>query len=344
MIKNLQALRAIAALLVVCVHLDILLGSLGLKTFGAGGVDLFFVISGFVMVHTTKNSPPGAMEFMTNRIARIVPIYWLMTFGVFALALAAPSLLQSTRADPVELVKSLLFIPFEKPNGRTEPTLFVGWTLNYEMFFYGLFALGLAFRRYLLGIYAVAWFLVALVGVGVLDKSLGAVPAFYTSPKMLEFVFGMAIGLYIDRAPKSAPQAMQHLMLAAVGFCLPTIVIAPLLWPDVPSVITCGLPATVVVSGAILLERWGVKLENPSVMALGDASYVIYLSHPFVTQIGQAVGRKLETTGLASITLIVLTYAAVMLVGLVLHRWIEKPLSKTSRRLLATRPMKPQPA
>jgi exopolysaccharide production protein ExoZ len=115
---------------------------LGFDTFGGGGVDIFFVISGFIMVYTTQSHHVGPFSFFVNRVVRIVPIYWLLTLAVFTLAVIAPHLLGATRAAPSELLKSLLFIPFAKSNGAVQPILFLGWTLNYEMFFYMLFALG----------------------------------------------------------------------------------------------------------------------------------------------------------------------------------------------------------
>src|SRR6185437_14170487 len=134
-LDNIQALRAIAALLVVFVHLAVPVAALGVAPFGAGGVDLFFVISGFIMVYTTVGRPISGAEFLGRRIVRIVPLYWLLTLAVFGIALIAPTLLQFTTASWGQLLKSLFFIPFAKANGDVQPVLFLGWTLNYEMFF-----------------------------------------------------------------------------------------------------------------------------------------------------------------------------------------------------------------
>ena len=133
-----------AALLVVFVHLDELLPRLGLPLFGGAGVDIFFVISGFIMVHTTMDRDDVTpWSFMAGRISRIVPAYWVATFAVFGIALVAPSLLRTPHLPVGELLQSLAFIPFVKDSGLTQPLLFVGWTLNYERFFYLVFAMGL---------------------------------------------------------------------------------------------------------------------------------------------------------------------------------------------------------
>ena len=151
MLFNIQALRAVAALLVVFVHIDRLAELAGFRSgttaFGNTGVDLFFVISGFIMVVTVTERPQSPSQFFRHRVARIVPLYWLVTLAVFTLALVAPVLLQSTKANPAELLKSLAFIPYPRSDGQMHPLVFVGWTLNYEMMFYALFAVGMLFAR-----------------------------------------------------------------------------------------------------------------------------------------------------------------------------------------------------
>jgi exopolysaccharide production protein ExoZ len=343
MINNIQGLRALAALMVVFVHLGVLLATLGLPLFGASGVDLFFVISGFVMVHTTKPRPPPAWDFARNRVARIVPIYWLMTLSVFVVALLAPQLLGATRADGAQLLKSLLFIPFKKVNGLVEPVLFVGWTLNYEMFFYALFSIGLLFQRYLLGLGAVVAVLIGLCVAGAVFQPTGVLAAFYTNPIILEFGFGMLVALAVERAPATVPLPARMCALVAL-LAAPLVFFGPLAWPDAPRVLACGVPSAVVVAAAVLLERWGLRLTSPAVLAVGDASYILYLSHPYVTQSVQKLALHLNPTGALSVALIVVSFALVIAVAIVLHLTVEKPLSRAARRLLFAKRLPPQPA
>jgi exopolysaccharide production protein ExoZ len=343
-IKNIQALRAVAALMVVFVHLSDFLRTLKVPSFGAGGVDLFFVISGFVMVHTTRVRTPTWSQFVRNRIARIVPIYWLLTLVVFAIAVFAHSWVKATSGDEVQLAKSLLFIPFRKSDGLVQPVLFVGWTLNYEMFFYALFAFGLAWRNYLLGLAWVFGILSVLVLVGLIWNPNAVIPAFYTNSRMLEFALGMAIGILTDRAPKSVHAPVKWIFLLT-ALCLPGIVIAPLIWPGAALTVTAGIPSAILVAGAVLLERWGWSIKSVVVMMVGDASYVLYLSHPYVTvPIQKFAKHLLHPTRLSSLVLIGLSLAAVTTVALVLHKIVERPLSKAARTLLSTTPLKSQPA
>src|SRR6185503_14106408 len=131
--------------------------------------------------------------FLRNRLTRIAPLYWTITFAVFGVALAAPSLMQSTTADPLHLLKSLAFIPSARGDGQLHPTVFVGWTLNYEMMFYLLFALGMMLPRRWLGLAMTGGLLVAAVVAGLVIRPQNQVVQFYVQPVILEFGAGMAL-------------------------------------------------------------------------------------------------------------------------------------------------------
>ena len=152
----LQALRAIAALLVVADHalLEVshnepqnLITHIA-WTLGNAGVYIFFVISGFIMVNICWESfgpKAAAANFVRRRVIRIVPLYWLAT--VAALAYHKVSSTHGADAGWSELIYSLAFIPYSNDEGSWNPILPQGWTLNYEMMFYAIFALGLSLPR-----------------------------------------------------------------------------------------------------------------------------------------------------------------------------------------------------
>lgn len=342
-IVNLQALRALAAFMVIFVHLEQLLAVLGLPIFGWGGVDIFFVISGFIMVHTTRQARPSGWAFFKNRIARIAPLYWLLTGVVFAIALVAPSLLQATRADWSELVRSLLFIPFAKSDGQVKPVLFLGWTLNYEMFFYAVFAFGLMARNYLWGCLGVMAVLTALVLVRLVtpiasggDSVWSVLAYFYTSPLLLEFVMGMGLALLVDWIParSPAPALTRPAIIVVCAVCIGLVIAAPFILGDVSSVISCGLPAMVLVALAVAADRWGWRITNPIILLIGDASYALYLSHPFVTQAAQKAGRMVDANAPVAVALIVAALIGACVFAVLLHKFVERPLSHWARRLL----------
>ena len=162
-IESLQGLRAYAALAVILVHAKFLLP--GGVSVGALGVHVFFVISGFIMAHICVTNPS---QFLRRRIARIVPPYWAITLIVFLFAWMAPAYVHTTTADPVNLLKSLFFVPYMKESGVIQPVLYVGWSLNWEMMFYVLVSVALCVtRRYasLLGacLVAILWLLSTLL-------------------------------------------------------------------------------------------------------------------------------------------------------------------------------------
>ena len=157
-IVSIQYLRAVAALLVVFYHTIYQIKEYqglfesGIWRFGASGVDIFFVISGFIMWVTAAARPTRPLAFMRNRIVRIVPMYWIVTLGLFTLSSILPNAIMIVDTTPGHLARSLLFIPHPDPAQpeRLWPLLLTGWTLNYEMFFYSIFACALLLPRRLM--------------------------------------------------------------------------------------------------------------------------------------------------------------------------------------------------
>jgi peptidoglycan/LPS O-acetylase OafA/YrhL len=138
---NVQGLRAYGALAVAFYHTGFTLGH-G-RSIGSFGVGIFFVISGFIMAMICHTNPE---HFLARRVARIVPLYWLLTLVIFFIASVAPRMLGAATANPVFLVKSLLFIPYFHHDAFF-PILFLGWSLNYEIHFYVLIAAALLISR-----------------------------------------------------------------------------------------------------------------------------------------------------------------------------------------------------
>jgi peptidoglycan/LPS O-acetylase OafA/YrhL len=141
---NLHLLRAVAALSVVYFHTTSEAGLNLPVNVGAHGVDIFFVISGFIVTYVSVRSPD---RFFARRVIRVVPFYWTATVALFSLAAFAPHLLRSTQPDLEQLVCSLFFVPRETSYAGVVPTLVLGWSLNYEMYFYLMFAVALVVAR-----------------------------------------------------------------------------------------------------------------------------------------------------------------------------------------------------
>jgi len=329
LLNNVQGLRAIAAMMVVFAHQPAFLKVIGIPPTGIGGVDLFFVISGFIMVYTSADR--HASDFARDRIARIVPIYWLLTGAVFAVAILAPALVKGTSASLADLGMSVLFIPFEKPSGAMQPVLFVGWTLNYEMFFYALFTLGLCFRNRSVGLLFTACALFTLVVIGQILQ-LGSIAAFYADPIILEFTFGMGIGVAARELPKNLAHWVTVPLIISAGAMIIFLFWLPLALPSAPRVISMGLPAAGLVAASVVLEQYGSRVRWRPAIYIGGASYSIYLIHPFVTETAQRLFRPVGPP-LAALC-IVATMVTVAVCGGACWRHLEQPLTRWAKRLV----------
>lgn len=350
MLLNLQLLRAAAAYLVVLVHLCELFPKTWftdlLREKGYSGVDLFFVISGFIMVYTTHQKPITADQFLLNRLKRIAPLYYATTLLVFSIALVVPSVLNSTSPDAWALLKSLVFVPFEKSPGRIYPTYYLGWTLNYEMFFYLVFAISLRIcydaRVY---VCSAAICLLVLLGFYTAGASENPVLYFYTQPIMLDFVLGMLTAAFRDQIVKTVSrQKLVPWLTLALGIA--GLFGASYVIPNSPSVIApptntfliFGVPASLIVMAAVSLED--VKTNNAwrPLIQIGDASYSIYLSHFFViaAMIRFADHIHLQAGLRAALGIIALFLIAI--VGICSFRFFERPVgSGLSKWLTAAR-------
>jgi exopolysaccharide production protein ExoZ len=325
-------LRAVAALMVVAHHATIMLGVrngliVGNWLVGASGVDIFFIISGFVM---TISSEPllrvrhPARIFLARRLERIAPLYWLMTTLKIALVLAAPAMAINELGGWRHVVDSYLFVPglFEHPAG--DPVVVVGWTLNFEMAFYALFALALAARVSLLKVVTPVLIVVALLAP-VLSVHRVPVLAFYCNPIVLEFLFGMLLA----RAVRlwGTPPVWISLVLVLAGFVVlvntPMAIVSLWRWS------IWGLPAVAIVTGTLGLERKFGRAAPRWLLAMGDASYSIYLAHTFVLPlIGAGLMRfGQQWPGVIPVS-IALSVGLSMVAGWILYRLVELPIMR----------------
>ncbi len=265
LIANIQALRAFAALVVVALHIAGTSSSHGFESvfythvegWGELGVDIFFVISGFIMVYTQTKTPRTPIAFMKSRIRRIVPIYWLLTLLFVACVLAIPEFLRNDSFEGTKYITSFFFLTTVLTENR--PTLFVGWTLELEMLFYTFFAISLFAHRQTTQLLLTAGSLLLLVVL--VD----------TNTIVFEFIFGMAIGYAFFRI-KSISRAWLWVSAAALFLLSPMVVDYGL-----GRYIEWGIPASIIVLGVCFMRH----IQNKYVLHLGNASYSIYLIQVF---------------------------------------------------------------
>ncbi len=291
---------------------------------GASGVDLFFVISGFIMIYSTSESfgDSGAtMSFVRRRFVRVVPTYWIYTSVVVLLLVFAPGLFKSTVFDWRFTISSYLFLLFENSDGNIGTVLQTGWTLCYEFYFYLLFALLLNFaRKYFLPICGGLFSIGYLLGITVEMPPWASV---VTNPILFEFYLGAIIalvfirGLYLPR-----PLAICTIVL---GLC--TILFFNTVSPGGWSrVVFWGLPGGAILLGALSLERLGLKTP-PFLVALGGSSYSLYLVHPLLLPLMGKLWFKFSLAlWLPPGVLLVTACAGAVTTGHIMYLVLEKPL------------------
>jgi peptidoglycan/LPS O-acetylase OafA/YrhL len=322
MMGSIQALRAIAAISVCICHAEYFQIVHSGKSYTANaleplasGVDLFFVISGFVIVHSSDNlfGQPGARsEFLIRRIARIVPPYWAATLILIPATLTPP--------DFTSVLQSLLFIPYVNTSGSMNPVHGVGWTLNFEMLFYVVFAICIAWPRRIAVPVVTGAFVAAVALRYYFDPSIVPVQ-FWSDPIILEFVFGMWIAILYGRIeiPSSARMliiavALLVIWMSRIGSGMPTGY-RFLLW---------GIPAAAIVAATVWTPQ---RLISPLLETLGDASYLIYLLHPLVYgAVLKTFGADTQSIGAA----LILSVA----ISVLISQTIEKPVTRWTRRRL----------
>ncbi len=326
-IHSIQMLRAVAAASVVYFHIS------NPVKFGSFGVDVFFVLSGFVIAMVIGTTRPSAATFMRDRLTRIIPLYWILSCLVFAAAFVAPYLFNSTTADLGNLVKSLLFVPYYKENGLLYPILFVGWSLNYEIAFYLAMALSLVLARahpFLVG----GTIVLVLFGAARAIGPVTAMTEFLSNERVVEFAMGLAVW-HVTRKRFTVPGPLAAAGCAASYGLMAFFEAARV---DAPWLILYGLPSVVLLICTVQLDRYVRNGRVVRVLThLGNASYATYLSHPYVVELARKVAPRLsDTFTINTVAGTVITLAAALSVGSILYVVLDKPAVRLARRLVGS--------
>lgn len=357
-LASLQALRFIAAGMVVYVHalatyadkIGTLENTLAPAGLGEFGVKLFFCISGYIIYLSSgqlRTGAASALNFMQRRLTRIVPLYWTATL-LYALKLA----LQDQAPEWVDILRSLFFIPYTDANGLMRPVLGVGWSLNYEMMFYLLFAGTLLVRPgrriMLLGaalalLLSVHYLLPPSADAGSLHIGIYLLGDYY----LLYFLAGLLIARLQNKQqlhaklPRLGARTVITILLALlISYCLLTLL--KTLHPALEE----GLIAAICITCLSLctLENPGTPEQGSRSIDMlklgGDASYCTYLTHGFimgpVARLFDLLGQKPDPV-LFSLAMVLACSAA----GILLYCAVEKPVLRKLAAMLRPR-MQPQ--
>jgi exopolysaccharide production protein ExoZ len=313
-----QYLRALATIMVVFYNArnswELSVDPLSPFNMAQAGIDLFFVISGFIMVHVMGDAKPD--EFVIRRIIRVVPLYWMAT----ALAILKDAAAGSTYR-PAEVLMSLLFLPF--PHGGESmgffPIVASGWTLNYEMAFYLVFAMALGLRgigAWLIPMSMLA-FGAAAIGVALAGETI---KAFYFDPIVLEFVAGAMLALLY----RYAGSRWTAVFVAALPVGVALFFLLPGEWPRL---LRWGMPMTLILLGTVYLERHVGQLRLRPLLLLGNASYAICLSHAlFIGALAHVAATAFGHNLPGFFVFMAAAVGASIVVGCMVHLYVETPV------------------
>ena len=316
-ILSLQYLRALAAIGVLLYH------RLEIFWIGSYGVDLFFVISGFVMIATTDAKDKTTSAFLLDRVIRIVPMYWLAILaGGLLVLVGIPVHQYEVSVGP--LISSMLFIPYQNAAGEIWPVILQGWTLNYEMYFYAVFSLILLAPQSL-RVWALAACFIALVALGGVVPPQGAIFETYTNPLLLEFLAGAVLGRVYGLTLRNVSllRALVLSALLAAGLFACSYFQGRLAWT--------GL-AVLLVAAALTSERLGWVPNISWLKFLGAASFSIYIFQQLFFNLSGKLFADL--TQLSGINFRYLWFWRPMDVaiaaggGALIYMFIEKPIGR----------------
>ncbi|MEM7730292.1 MAG: acyltransferase [Pseudomonadota bacterium] len=338
-LDHVQALRGLAAGLVMLSHLaqiearsvadPILPAS---AEWGYMGVDLFFVISGFIMVHVTRGWTAGGLrrvpEFLFARAARIYPLYWIVSAVVLAVWLVRPDLVFSSSPNEPQWLNSLLLVPAE-----AYPLLEVGWTLVYEVMFYVAFAVLLIMPARWRPWGLAAWASIVALGYGLGAQADSALAFHAFSPLVLEFIAGAFTALLYRKLDGSRTIALVLVLAGLAGLSVWFGIGAPF-EDQGPRVWRLTLPACALLLGAAWLDRHGVKAPRAAVR-LGDWSYSLYLTHLLVLSAVGQVWRAAGWSGMPSVLFLAVAGASAVGAAALTYRLVEAPLIGQARHARA---------
>jgi exopolysaccharide production protein ExoZ len=345
-LELLQIGRGLAAILVVMLHItghaDYYLHFTlfaNIFTVGWTGVDFFFVLSGFIIYHIHKDDlgrPKKLSLYVKKRLIRIYPIYWVIASVALVLALMnkdhiSNEALSGSMTDIPYLVKSYLLIH----DTNRPPFLGVAWSLCYEMFFYFVFGIAILFGKRTLAVFSLV-FLIAIFGIRFVPAAFA--PWLYLLPSNfnIEFVFGMAAAwlssmAFWDRTRRSTAVICLTLgiLLFLTAYVLAYFDRLDLTKTSLNSRLAFGLGAFLVVLAASRLRLKNKNRFSDFLMLLGDASYVLYLSHPVVLAVFFKIysKTKLHNNLFSGVVLCIVSFAIAIGAAILIHLKIERKIN-----------------
>jgi exopolysaccharide production protein ExoZ len=347
-IVNIQVLRFLAAAMVLFSHVQHEILNRPFfenasfqpiePVFWAGGVDIFFIISGFIMFYLHSEDfgkPHASSKFLVKRLVRIVPLYWFFTLLMIVASLVFRDQVAHAEMSVLHIAASFLFIPVQNSYGWYYPVLMLGWTLNFEMLFYVIFCASLAFPRPT-GVTTIIVLLLILSAIPFLVTISSTPLAFWCNPIVLEFLLGMWLAQSKLRGGRLRPWTAILIVIVGLAamIALKALDIPGHYWNWRP--LWMGLPAFLICAGAILVDdTGGAGIVRRAAILGGDSSYALYLSHPFAIGLTALVFVRLGLADPWSYVLFA-SISAIAIAGAT-HLVIERLIVERLRKIVIAR-------
>ncbi|MDS7925374.1 acyltransferase family protein [Acinetobacter sp. ABJ_C1_1] len=325
MIKSIQYLRGLAALAVVLHHasgailVHYAVEQKDYYSWGAGGVDLFFIISGFIMMYITFGKKVEVGDFLYKRVVRIYPIFYVYATIALLIFLISPESINRSASAPTKILPSYLLIPYTEFVNLVQ----VAWTLVYEVHFYLLFAISLLLiNKYR---YIFTGFVLSAFSISSLIQYKTFYLGYLSNPIILEFLFGMILYFLIyRREARDMWFLIGFASIALITLSINNSIPERLFIYGLPSFILMGLLLTLDNKG--FFDKKETKLSN-LFLRIGDSSYSLYLSHSFVLGVGVIVLNKINLINNNTVQLmIILLSIGALIWGWISYSFIEKPM------------------
>jgi peptidoglycan/LPS O-acetylase OafA/YrhL len=323
--KEIDGLRAIAVIVVMLFHT-------GFQFISGGflGVDIFFVISGFIMMYIHGNDFQRkniSINFLKKRIIRVIPLYWFLTAAAAVLLFIVPSIFGGGKIFQIKhVLSSFLFIPYNNSIGLPIPIIGPGWSLNYEMYFYLIFSMLLLFpKKYFLKSIT-GFFLISILCS--LFSVENEIIKMITNPMLLEFLFGIYIAKLYDL--KRLPNFILLIGMATILFFTNIIIHFNIDY----RIFFYGINASFIVMGLLAYEQnIGFKKPNKILLFLAKISYSLYLSHVFSYKLVLKIIPSKITISHPDLV-IVFTICCSILIAYLINIAMEKPITRMAKKIL----------
>lgn len=325
----LQYLRGLAALAVVYYHLslkynDLVIVTSELPVFGSEGVNVFFVLSGFIISYMNELRAKNPMRFLWDRIVRVVPLYWFYTIIIVLAMSFFPNIVKSGTFDLNHIVASFFFVPYIHPLFEYEywPALIPGWTLNYEMYFYFIFFCSLFFRKNVQLVFVI----ITIVSIIILQKMFPLIYPFdfLGNTIVLAFLFGILIAqIVINFSAKFTLKLNIFLLIALIFGC----------FLNLNGSLYLNVISALLVFVLITFNLTSKPIHCRTLKILGDSSYSLYLSHIFVISALNTTCKKLPFDSITNAyVFFVASFCLSIFVGILSYKFIESPLMNYFKR------------